>query len=67
MTCGRLKWAEQSVNVNIFNVGFGQNFASYTYGKTVTNRITHSEVFYEKATLILYGIFKGRHLCWCFF
>ena len=42
----------------MFNVGFGQNFASCTYGKTVTNRITHSEVFYKKATLILYGVLK---------
>lgn len=67
MSCAHLKWVEQSVNVNIFSVGFGQNFACGTYGKTVTHRITHSEVFYEKATLILCGIFKGRHLRWCLF
>ena len=52
MSCARWKWVEQSVDVNICNVEFGQNFASCAYGKTVTNKITHSEVFYEKATLI---------------
>ena len=51
-------WVEQSVNLNIFNVEFKQNFASCAYGKTVTNRINHSEVFYENAFLKRFGIFK---------
>ena len=62
-----IHWVEQSVNLNILNVEFGQKFASYTSGKTVTNRISHSEVVSKNAILKRFGIFKGRHLCWCRF
>ena len=32
-----MNWVEVRVNSNMFNVEFGQNFASCAYAKTVTN------------------------------
>ena len=58
-----IQWVEQCVNLNIFNVEYGQNFASCASRQTVTNRISHSEGLFEKAFLKWFGKFKGRQLC----